>query len=227
MGAYRKKRTNKRKRRVKRRPRFNMHQGFISGLPKQRTIKMRYSGLGTLVNPADGTIVLKQFRANGIFDPDYTGTGHQPMGYDQWKSYYNHYVVLGSRISVRIIPSQDSAGYSAAVGMYLSDNFTLPYTEYTAFIEANKGSYTICNGASTNIKALHTNYSAKKFFNVTDVKDNLDRLGSAQNADPTEAAVYNLWYQAADLSTGPTNLQYIVTIDYIVSWSEPQDLAQS
>jgi hypothetical protein len=34
------------------------------------------------------------FNANGLFDPDQTGTGHQPLGYDQFTPDYNRYRVL-------------------------------------------------------------------------------------------------------------------------------------
>lgn len=34
------------------------------------------------------------FRANGIFDPDVTGTGHQPLYRDQVADLYTNYTVI-------------------------------------------------------------------------------------------------------------------------------------
>lgn len=38
------------------------------------------------------------WRANSIFDPNQTGTGHQPYGMDQWATWYSEYVVYGCKI---------------------------------------------------------------------------------------------------------------------------------
>lgn len=40
------------------------------------------------------------FRTNSIFDPDFTGTGHQPMFRDLWASMYDHYTVLACDIEL-------------------------------------------------------------------------------------------------------------------------------
>lgn len=37
---------------------------------------------------------------NSIYDPDRTGTGHQPLGYDQWGIFYNRYRVYGVQFDV-------------------------------------------------------------------------------------------------------------------------------
>jgi hypothetical protein len=50
------------------------------------------------------------FRGNGPFDPDLTGTGAQPEGYDQFSAFYSNVRVLGSRITV--IPQNLSASLS-------------------------------------------------------------------------------------------------------------------
>lgn len=57
---------------------------------------------------ASGALYYYQFRGNSVYDPDYTGTGTQPNGFDQWASFYNSYVVLGSSISADIMGATQS-----------------------------------------------------------------------------------------------------------------------
>jgi len=40
------------------------------------------------------------FRTNSIFDPDLTGTGHQPMFRDLWSSMYDYYTVLSCEYEI-------------------------------------------------------------------------------------------------------------------------------
>ncbi len=39
----------------------------------------------------------KVFRANSLFDPDFSGVGSQPLGFDQWAAFYGRYRVLRMR----------------------------------------------------------------------------------------------------------------------------------
>ncbi len=41
-----------------------------------------------------GVLSVYTFNSNGLYDPDQTGTGHQPLGFDQYASQYNRYRVL-------------------------------------------------------------------------------------------------------------------------------------
>lgn len=41
-----------------------------------------------------GVLSVYSFNSNSVYDPDQTGTGHQPLGFDQYAAQYNRYRVL-------------------------------------------------------------------------------------------------------------------------------------
>ncbi len=229
MPKYRKKRKYVRRRkftrrRRKTRPRRRLvSMGVPSGMPVQRRAKLRYSQTFDLTGTS-GILVGNVFRANGLHDPDFTGTGHQPMGHDQWTLLFNHYIVLGSKISVRFSAS-GTTGESAACGAYVSDTTTKPYADYNTYIEARKGTWRIST-IQRNAISFKSFYSARKFFNIKDPRDNFARLGASTAADPAETAVFIVWMQALDKSSTAVYTA-TVTIDYIVEYGEPKDIAAS
>lgn len=203
-------------------------RGVRTGLNIPRIQKHRYV-TNVAIDPGAGTIATYNISANDMFDPDKSGTGHQPMRYDQMAAFYNHYVVLGSRISVVKVGTLATSATSLGVvwGVFLNDSTVSP-TSYSTMIEQGRTSYKLGNttNAMVNSKCVRK-FSAKKFFNVKDVKDNADRLGAHTGSSPTEHAVFTIWAQALDLSTDAPNQQYLATVDYITLWSEPADVPAS
>lgn len=194
-----------------------------SGMPVQRVAKLRYVEKITLSSTVGG-LQTWVWGANNIFDPNVSGTGHQPMGHDQWAGLFNHYVVLGSKIHLQV--SSASTPISPAYcGVYLTDSATAPYSNYEEYIEARKGEAKLISQDSTRTTHLNNKFSAKKFFNVKDVKDNIDRLGALVGVSPNEQAYYASWYQTANGSTDTA--AFLAVIDYIVLYSEPKDLTKS
>jgi len=208
------------KRAYRRRPYISNN---ISGMPKTRRAILRYTEHLTSMTSTTGTLASYVFRANGLYDPNYTSTGHQPMGFDQWSALYNHYVVLGSKMTVKVLPQETNVS-PCIIGTFLTDGTAVPYTTPGSFIEAKRGPYRLFK-ATDRVVSLVQKYSSKKQFNVVDVKDNMDRLGANVGADPTEEAMFNIWFFTMDLSTASLNL--FVTIDYIVEFSEPKDMTTS
>lgn len=43
------------------------------------------------------------YRLNSLFDPDFTGAGHQPYGFDQMANFYNLYCVYKVHIQIKIV----------------------------------------------------------------------------------------------------------------------------
>lgn len=202
----------------------NRFAGVPSGMPKQRRAFLRYCEQINITSTA-GALATNVFRANGVFDPNHTGIGHQPMGFDQWAGLFNHYIVVGSKISIAMTSADTSNTNPSVFGVYLTDSTTVPYTDWTEFKEAKKGSQRTVQGGRTSTPRCGTKFSAKKFYNVTDIKDNVARLGASITATPSEQALYCVYYQLINLQT--ITQSFTVTIDYIVDFSEPRDLAQS
>jgi len=72
------------------------------------TRRLRYSTNFSLT-AVSGVVSTYVFAANGLFDPDITSTGHQPMGFDQLMLSYNHYCVNRSKIMLTCKNTSSSA----------------------------------------------------------------------------------------------------------------------
>lgn len=216
--TYRRKKKRTYRRRKKKLAPF---QGVPSGFPLQRVQKLRYVDKDTFTCTS-GILVSDHWGANCAFDPYLGAGGHQPMLFDTWSAMYNHYVVLGARCQVQFSSVQ---GEDFVAGVFLNNDIVMPYTSYPGYIEARRGGVKYLTN-QTNTKTAYCNFSAKKYFNVKDVKDNIGRLGSTIAGNPSEVAVFSVWGQPLDQATTQT-LTMVVIIDYIVLWSEPRDIVQS
>ncbi len=214
---YRTRRTYRKKRNVPR----------TLGFPNQKLLKMKYV-TNTHLNPGLGSISAHVFRANSIFDPDQTGIGHQPMGHDQIAEFYNHYVVHGAKLTVQFNSFSNSSLSPPVVGILHTDDTSFTTTDPTVLMEQNKGQYRLlAHTYQSRPTTMVSKFSTKKFFNVTDVKDNLDRLGAPIGSNPTEEAYFVVWCGALDNTDDITGVNALITLEYIVSFSEPKEIAQS
>lgn len=68
-------------------------------------LRFNYNGAKSGGNVASTDLT---WRGNSIYDPDYSGTGTQPMGYDQYSTLYDYVVVMGSKINFKILPGADT-----------------------------------------------------------------------------------------------------------------------
>lgn len=107
MGYKKKKIPKSKKPRRPRRKQANKHLTHVpirnmgSTFPPQISMKLRYWQNG--VNTTTVTAGVTQFYGNNIYDPDYTGAGHQPLYRDFWATAYNNYRVTNSYISITAV----------------------------------------------------------------------------------------------------------------------------
>lgn len=212
-----------------RRPRMTIPLGIKDPL----MIRLRYVENVTL-NPGVNTTANHLFRCNSVFDPNYTGTGHQPLYFDTYTALFNHYIVLGSRITVNLSSGGNQQAEPAGQwGIYLNDDTTaITGTAAASQIqEQKKGVWSFLNMYSRDnarpASRLSLNFSTKKFFGIRDVKDNKFSLGASVTTNPTDEAYFTIWYNHPDVALDPATAYANVVIEYIVQFSELKEIAQS
>lgn len=126
-------------------------------------VKLNYTE--TVLDVSTTSPFTHQWAMNDIFDPNVTGTGHQPMGHDQLALLYNKYKVFGCKFSIRFI---NETGTAAVVGWILKPNNTVsasmdvaqekPYSQ-TRYLSAQSSTGDSCflKGYCNNAKLLGLN----------------------------------------------------------------------
>lgn len=194
------------------------------GFPLRMRTKLRYVETSALTTGAVGVMSINSFRANGLYDPNNSGAGHQPMYYDQYMAVYNHWKVIGSRITIEICPATTAVQVPVHCALWVDDDFAFNGTFGSALELGVLKNYLMIGGQSKNTRQrLTQTWSLKKYFK--DKYDSAAVCGSI-TSDPAEQSAFMLGFQAVD---GVSMPQYsmVVTIDYIVDFFELKDTAQS
>jgi hypothetical protein len=159
------------------------------------------------------------FSANGIFDPDISGTGGQPMGFDQMMQFYNHYTVIRSRI--RVLFTNTSATLTPSVAVVVSGSSTV-LTSIEQLVE--NGDLSLAQlgfaGQQGSMARLTRSAVAARFQGIDDVMDDPNMRGDVVS-NPTEQFYFHLatWnpYTSAQVTS---NFQ--VVIEYETMFHEPR-----
>lgn len=72
-----------------------------SPIPPRYVSRLSYLGIGT-INAASSLVGSTGYRLNGMFDPDFSGTGIQPLYYDQMSALYSKYRVYRAIVTLDI-----------------------------------------------------------------------------------------------------------------------------
>lgn len=199
---------------TKQRPTASIGLGF----PKILKMTHRYCQTVRIVS-SSGVPAFQRFRANGIFDPDQSGAGNNVSNWSIVKNVYNHWRVIGSKISVQFIPTA-STTVPQHVGI-LADDDTVNSFDIDILRIQPDGVRTAIAFNNSTPRRLTNRYSAKKTYGGS-IMGNTSLLGTS-SADPTEQFYFTLFNSPVDGGTS-VGVDAIVTIDYIVVWSEQKDV---
>lgn len=220
----RKKRTTTKRRRKYTRKSLSFSKAPI---PNKFAAKLRYSEYVTVDPAAGGISGVHVWNASSCYDPNTTGVGHQPRGFDQWMSMFDHFVVVGCKITATFCLVNQTIDRAATCGISLKDS---PATnpDYNDYMEGrNVTSRLITGGARSDARTvtLSKTYSPRKFLSITKPLSSQLIRGSAQS-NPSENAYFHTWIApAGTVDMDGCTIQ--VVIDYLVVFVEPKNPAQS
>lgn len=228
--AIRSKKSKSRKRTFKRRVRRNRRKAVVpkqmsilgTGLPKMVVVKHKYSQFITMTSST--SVAVQSFSCNGMFDPDITGVGHQPLYFDQFSALYDHYCVIGSRIKLRLTPST-TADVPSFFTLSVQDDTSQISTDPVFIAEQTqtKRPILLATGGSRTYNAV-AKWSARKYFGKG-VLANSTLQGDA-GSNPSEQSYYFLNLKSGDGVTS-TKVYIECEIEYLAVWKELKDVAAS
>lgn len=202
-------------------------------LPNTIICRFRYSE-EISINPALASVTAYVFRANSLYDPNYTGVGHQPAPYDQMKLFYKKFKVIGSKITVRpVISNANYETLSCYLGIINSKTATdyANYTNVTNLLESKWGKRFKTIGAYASMSAANkkdVGYVSSTWSLRRDesrlATDNDFAHPSATN--PVEQRYYEV-VNASIAGNDPAQHDYLVTVDYIAICMDPEVITQS
>ena len=195
--------------------------GISNGpFPFQYQATLRYSEL-IPISVSTGTIGSYVFSANSLFDPDVTGTGIQPLYFDQLMALYDHYVVLSSTFKCT---------FASCVGPLGSSNpglMTVMVDDDGSFTpsSANRTRPTAVSQVVSNNypKTAFTSWNATKYFGPNPTANN--SLQGTAAASPSEQSNYVI--TAQNFITGDHQYWFFVEMTFTAMFQELKSITAS
>lgn len=191
----------------------------LSPIPQRYITKLKYSQVVT-TSAVFGNYAMN---LNSLYDPDRTGVGHQPYGFDQLAALYNRYRVIscGYRLNLAVGTSTQPVILTAmpanivVTGGSCSEMRENPRTKY---ITQNPGASSIVLRNKSQIPSIVGRTKAQYMAD--------DRYQAEVTSDPNELVILNIQsWTAADAYLPGVQVQ--VVMEYTVEFFDIKSLGQS
>lgn len=197
-----------------------------TGFPQQMKVRLKYVDEYVMTSTA-GAVANQAFRMNSVFDPDFTGVGHQPYGFDQYASLYNVYTVLGSKLTATWAPftQTDVANPKGPWNVItLGDDDGSASANPTLNCEYPRSDAKILGDAkgSPSVVKTYATYQPQRDLGLNPYDADCSAIVTTNPS--------NVWYAtclANDINSTTSSLMLKVEIEFVVLFKSPKSQGQS
>ncbi len=158
------------------------------------------------------TAVAYTFRLGSLYDPDYTGTGHQPYMYDQLTTIYNKYIVekVDYRVRFRQIASSPITSLWCGLSLLTDTNVAASASGDTLNEIRERSTALLAPLAAVNNAANFKTWSGsvvlRQLFGVSEMQYYGDQedFAALNNANPTRQCFLELCLMDPDSGSSTT-----------------------
>jgi hypothetical protein len=113
--------------------------------------KQYTSGTGGIVGTTN------TFQLNGLYDPDITGAGHQPYGFDQITPFYSVYTVRNARAVITVTGVDDSSNFLAWMIQPQNSSSTLASSTLEQVSELDEMNFVVLGQTTSGLPSQQIN----------------------------------------------------------------------
>jgi len=183
---------------------------------------LTYSDWSYNLNPgAAGTCAVQVLAANGLYDVDVSGVGHQPTGFDQLMLLYNEYVV--TQASIECWFENTDVDNAQVIGISLQDLSTTT-TDARKYIEnGNCTSKVIGNrgGATPDIAKLMMTVPIQQFSKGKNILT-AEEFAGGSGANPTDTHFFHVFAAPMNQTVDAGGLRMKAMITFKVLFRDPR-----
>lgn len=187
----------------------------IFGFPPKMVAKLRYCDTYQITSTA-GSIAKQVLYLNSTFDPDNTGTGHQPLYRDTYAAIYLQYAVISAKVRLTFV---SNAATSAMLVGGLIDDDNSTSTTVSVLCEQSSGQHWLIPNAtgSLNTHTFYFNWNCMKWLGIDPYAS--ETYKTAVGSNPTEISSFLIWAAPCDGSSTTTTTVF-VEMEQTVLWTE-------
>lgn len=184
---------------------------------------MKYADVAT-VSLGGGTYAPYTMNLNSIFDPNRTGIGHQPYGFDLLSSTYNRYRVINCRYRISVHSNDNATNLQLAV---IPTNDAISPLTISEVRENPRCKYVLQAPLDT-IRVVAGNVYIPSLVGRTKAQYMADdRYQALTTANPNELALLNLFAGTTTETGSTSSVIFNIQLEYTVEFFDIKHMPQS
>lgn len=203
--------------------RTTVNEGRLGPIAPRTIVRLKYNAVLPTSDSAWGTGIDYTFNLNSIYDPDLSGTGHQPLGRDQWSVFYNRYRVF--KVSY-VITGTAMSGYQNTLAVLPNNSATL-FTSPQIFAEQPRTIMKQINGNAGQVLLKGSVYLPSIAGVSKKTYAGSDRYQSLMSSSPSEAMVLHVGHWSSLYGTQDVHGMLNINLVYHVELFDPIPVASS